>query len=181
VVAEYLSGNLYPVRAAIVETTAGATGRDYLMPFFVRKSVAISQVGWFRKVVTAANVYVGIYNSAGTLLTDCAVDADTSANVWHVVPTSAVNLTAGSIYYALLNQSVDVAGAWPLAQANTTQELVSGPGVYGYALGLGVSGVISGLTTYRKSRVAAAPLASLVMSGWANETGVTPAMGFVPA
>lgn len=169
----YVSNRIFPLGTP----TTGATtaDRDYLVPFIPRKTVTVDNIAWERDNTTAANVYVGIYSSAGTLLTDCAVDTDTVAG-FHTVATTPVTLFPGSGYFFAYNASADVAFSMTTASAEEWARQ------YGLAVELGASGKASSTVyaiAYYKARTNAALLSSLVMSGWSDSSlGVN--MGFVP-
>lgn len=170
-----------PVSISAIDSFGAATvyaaGVDNLIPFTVRADVTIDAVWWHRNNTTAANVYVGIYDAAGNLLTDCAVDANTTAGV-HSVATTPVTLTAGNVYYLALNES---------AQVVTCQDAnVAGPShPLWMALALPVydwrmpSSLGNPTGSFRKSRTAAALPSTQTMTGWTTD----PARhlgGFVP-
>lgn len=88
--------------------TAGAAGEDMLQAFVPRADVTIDKVAWLRASASAADVYVGVYDKTGALLSDCAVDSDTTVTT-HEVSTTAVNLLQGELYFWCMNQSAGVA------------------------------------------------------------------------
>lgn len=179
---EYLSGVLYPARGDGIGTTASVANTDFIVPWAPRKTVTIDKVAWYRDNVTAGNVYVGIYDSAGTLLTDCAVDANTTAG-WHAVNTTNVTLIAGRVYYLCWNASADVAGTLLVSLLATGSPYEPSRTVtdYGYNIAIGVSPPITGGAFAQKARTNAALLSSLVMSGWSQGSDRPPALGVIPA
>ena len=120
----YPSGVPHNLRRMYISNNAssGDINRDYLIAFTARSNVTINRVWWVRANTTAANVFVGIYSATGTLLTDCAVDANTVAGV-HEVTTTNVNLVAGQLYYVALNQSVLVAVSNPVAIGDVADQI----------------------------------------------------------
>lgn len=180
--APFRSGNFYPT--CQLNDADGATitaDRDYLSPLWVRKPVTISHVAFGRVGTTAGNVYVGIYNSAGTLLTDCAVDADTSVGL-HTVSTTAVTLLPTQQYWFCANASAavvhgDLVGNADVQASLSLQET-------GFAIGMGASGYYTSSTSIKyglyKARTNAALLSSLTMTGWTDDNFITHG-GFVVA
>ena len=182
---EYISGNLYPARGLSVGSALMSTNTDYIFPWAPRKLLTVDKVAWYRDAGTAANVYVGLYNSAGTLLTDCAVDSDTTTG-WHAVDTTNVTLSAGQVYYLAANVSGDVMGTWSLTNqtsaGNMSSVYADQVTDYGHNLTIGSAPGTATLPTYSKARTNAALLSSLTMSGWSDSTsGIAPVMGVVAA
>jgi hypothetical protein len=171
---EYLTGVLYPARALGVGSDTSVVNQDYITPFSVRKAATVDKVAWYRDNTTAGNAYVGIYNSAGTLLTDCAVDANTTVG-WHLVETTNIALLAGRIYYCAANVSVDIAGTFGTT-GNTSELALMDVGL-NVAIG-GSGGNMS--NAYTKARTNAALLSSLTLTGWASANAAV-AMGWVSA
>lgn len=170
-----------PVSISALDSFSNATvyaiNVDNLIPFIVRADVAIDAVWWHRNNTTDANVYVGIYDAIGNLLTDCAVDADTTVGV-HSVATTPITLTAGEIYYIALNESAQVA---------TCADVQGSAAIYALQMALALpaydwrmpSALGSPGGSFRKIRTAAELPAAQTMSGW----GPDPARhlgGFVP-
>jgi hypothetical protein len=172
-----------PVYLAVLNNTGNtdyAINQDHLLPFIPRADVTIDAVWWHRLSATVANVYVGIYDATGNLLTDCAVDADTTVGL-HSVATTAVTLDAGQIYYLALNQSAAVVASDTVATADaefSTQ----------IAMRLPASDSRMSTTTptsirmaggFDKARTAAALPATQTMTGWGYTSEVMLG-GFVP-
>jgi hypothetical protein len=153
---------------------------DSLLPFVPRADVTVDTVNWIRASASAANVYVGIYNAAGTLLSDCAVDTDTTTGL-HEVSTTAVNLVAGQLYYWCLNESVAVAACDVTAGSDPeyTPHYMSFLGApFDFSILSSMpSSTRDVLGVVRKSRTADALLSSLTMSGF-EATDDIPAAGF---
>jgi|21_taG_2_1085346.scaffolds.fasta_scaffold44132_2 hypothetical protein len=107
-------------------TSAHSAGKDYFIPLQVRAEVTIDEVFWLRHATTAGNVYVGICDASGNVLTDCAVDSDTTIGL-HAVSTTPVTLSPSTQYYLMFNSSVlnigkadggaNADGEWPLQVA----------------------------------------------------------------
>ncbi|HAH10225.1 MAG TPA: hypothetical protein DCL48_09000 [Alphaproteobacteria bacterium] len=168
----YLSGVLYPC-LNYSGSIASTINRDYLLTFAPRKSVTVDKVAWHRDQATAANIYVGIYSSAGVLLTNCAVDTDTTVG-WHAVDTTNITLLPTQVYFFAINVSADV-----LTIANTTP---GNSADYGGLVQLGVAmSASTGVSGAFKARTNAALLSSLTMSGFTVMGTDIPALGFVPA
>jgi hypothetical protein len=160
-----------------------------IQPFVARGDVTVNEVGWWRANTTAANVYVGIYDKSGTLLTDCAVDAVTTQGL-HAVNTTNVDLTGGEKYYFACNQSAGVICGAPLSQSGFVFEQefawdmlpITGLDVdSGYSLSgsQGTHELGSGMLS--KSRTAAALTAIDVTDGsWTLERAYM-SMGIIPA
>lgn len=162
-VTPYLSDALNTFLPASSATTTSFTlGTDWLVPFTVREQVTIDAVWWHRGNTTAANVYVGIYNSDGALLTDCAVDADTTAG-YHTVSTTPVTLVPNRVYYGAVNQSVQVASRGTVS--SSTDILVLQNFAPRPAMASSVETAWASQMLY-KARANAALLSNLVMSGW---------------
>lgn len=186
---KYRPGNLYPQNPSGIDTTASAANYDYLIPWSPRANMTLDRVAWYRDNSSSANVRVGLYSSAGVLLTDCANDNNTATG-WHLVDTTNVALTANTFYWLCWNSSADVAGTQVQATGTAIadirprfEELVF---EYGLAVGMGAApGVTMDGPYLTKVRTNAALLATLVMSGWStggiSSPSVVPAMGVVPA
>ena len=181
--ASYRAGNLYPALPRAIQTTASAADNDHIVPWLPRATMTLDKVAWYRDIATAANVYVGLYDSAGTLLTDCAVDIDTTTG-WHLVDTTNVTLVAGSFYWLAWNASADVAGTQAFisntsyAAIDPTYDVLAE--LAGLAVGIGTADATISGVAQKKSRINAALLSSLTMSGWALDAA-PPALGVVPA
>lgn len=155
--------------------TSFTVATDWIVPFTVRETVTVDGVWWRRANTTAANVYVGIYDVDGVLLTDCAVDADTTAG-YHVVSTAPVILVPNRVYYGAINQSVLVCVR---NDPSTASDLLTTMGQFAQrpAMMAAVSATWSD-QPLSKARATAALLSNLVMTGW-NGASLYMAGGFV--
>lgn len=180
--APYASGRFYPLTILNnFVANNGDANRDYILPFTPRADVTIDAVGWVRRSTAAANIYVGIYDATGSLLTDCAVDSETSTGL-HEVSTTAVTLSGSTPYYALLNQSVSaIANIDAISTTGAAYPLQ----LTGYAEGFAKLGgtypsspINFGSGVHYKARTAAAPLSSLTMTGWTFDGNLLPHIGF---
>ena len=172
----YFSNVVYPLNNLVGNATASTPAEDWLAPFTPHTTVSIDGVAWLRDITTAANVYVGIYNAAGSLLTDCAVDADTVVGT-KVIATTPVTLTKGQKYYFAWNASADCASHRTNADASATFSTDYGiePDLAAAAT---IGGTIAASTVgYSKARANAALPSTQTMSGWTVET-IQVAMGF---
>jgi hypothetical protein len=181
---KYRAGNLYLANPQAISTGASVADTDYIIPFSPRVSMTLDRVAWYRDIGTAANVRVGLYSSAGTLLTDCAVDTNTTTG-WHLVDTTNVNLQASEFYWLCWNASADCAGT----AANRTQDADANQRPpyadlldrFGLAVGIGTATSVDQRGVAQiKARTNDALLSTLTMSGWA-ETVNPVAMGVIPA
>lgn len=165
----YIPGKIYPFTVAgTVDGALSVVNEDRIFPFVPRKNATLDKVCWYRDNTTAGNAYVGVYSSAGVLLTNCAVDANTTVG-WHAVDTTNVALSASAAYYICINVSVDIAGTM-----NVTRNVPAGDGAieWVYLQGAGIATDLGAATQFiaSKARTNAALLSSLTMSGF---TGVT--------
>lgn len=176
-VVPYLTDALNTFAPCTLGSATLTVNTDWLAPFSVREPVTIDGVFWYRDSATAANVYVGIYDKDLNLLTDCAVDADTTAAAYHVVPTTPVTLLPGKIYYHALNQSVLVAMrgtgdanlfAEAMSPFATRPDMVAAPNIDPVR------------RMYLKARANGALLNPAVLSGW-TPTNLFAVGGFVKA
>lgn len=148
--------------------TACAVNIDYLIPFLCRADVNIDAVWWSRGNTSAGNVYVGLYDADGTLLTDCAVDADTTAG-FHSVSTTPVALTAGSLYYLAMNQSVQVVvcDSGIISDAEYTYWLLNGVPAFDIRMTTTTpSGSNIATASFSKARTNAALPSTQTMNSW---------------
>lgn len=166
--------------------TSNRNNYDILLPFTPVADVTIDQVCWYRVDATAANVYVGIYDNDGNLLTDCAVDADTTVGV-HEVSTTSVALTGGTTYYLAINHSAtcacgDSAGTYTdIENSPIFRGFLEGnqPDTKWYASGTFPANGFRMAIGFEKARTAAALPSTQTTSGWAAQgriylMGVTP-------
>jgi hypothetical protein len=161
-------------------------GHDYLLPFVPRADVTVDKLWWYRYSATAASIYMGLVDSSGNRLDDCAVDSDTTVGI-HEVDTTNFDLTAGTWYGVIINPSASSVASGD--QMGSTDQDLSAQIAYNYAhpmdIGLFASGTFpsSGRTlmTARKSRTAAAVADPTTMTGWAGNIGFIPFIGIVPA
>ncbi|MEM9584788.1 MAG: hypothetical protein AAGA08_16880 [Pseudomonadota bacterium] len=138
----YLSSRIYACNpSAEIQTNAQTLVNTLsLLPFYVRERVTLDGVAWYRNNTNASNVYVGILDSDGDAITDCAVDSNITAGI-HIVSTTNVALDPSSLYYFALNASVAVA-------ARTTGILTGSDADYRAASdSFEAGGIPSGLTT----------------------------------
>ena len=171
----YISGRVYPASEVPPVTTASTPNKDVIFSFSPRQTLTVDAVAWQRDTTTAANVYVGIYAADGTLLTDCAVDSDTTAGT-HAVGTTPITLVKDALYYFCWNASADCGTLRGFASGDSS-------GSFDHIAQYGLDGSLAsdinilGTLAYSKSRTNAALLSSLTMSGFSSEI-VQPAMGF---
>jgi hypothetical protein len=180
---KYRSGNLYPAIGLGIGSGASVANADFIMAFSPRRTMTVDRVAWYRDNTTAANVFVGLYSSAGALLTNCAVDTDTVIG-WHLVDTTNVALVADEFYWLAWNASADVAGTWALASSATLtsisptyEELAMRMGL---AVGIGTADNVMAGVAQQKARTNAALLSNLTMSGFALAS-TCPPLGVVAA
>lgn len=184
--APYLAGRFYPMCLPnqFNLTTGAAADRDYLLPFTPRADVTVDEVGWVRANTTAGNVYVGIYDSSGNLLTDCAVDSDTTAGL-HAVSTTNVALSRGETYYLALNQSAAVANVdvTSTSDAEYTVQQMMGFLNVGFATDQTYGANAAEMTNAAsyKSRSNAALSDPLTLTGFTFDGNSMMHMGIVPA
>lgn len=98
----------------LATTGGGVSNYDLLQPFRARADMTVDKVAWLRHAGSASNVYVGIYDKTGTLLSDCAVDTDTTTST-HEVETTNFDISQGELYFWCLNQS-----SFPVANIDDT-------------------------------------------------------------
>lgn len=152
----------------VAAVTACAVNTDYLIPFLCRADVSVDAVWWQRGNTSAGNVYVGLYDADGTLLTDCAVDADTTAG-FHSVSTTPVALTAGSLYYLAINQSVQVVvcDSCIITDGEYSYWLLNGVPAYDIRMTTSTpTGINMAAASFSKARTNAALLATQTMNSW---------------
>ena len=153
----YISGTLYAVTPATDAAAAVAANRDYVLPFMVRETVIISAVMHSRLTVNAGDIYTGIYNAAGELLTNCAVDSVNTAGI-HTVSTTPASLVPRNVYYFCANSS-----------AASILEYTQGLSDWQFEIGFPRIGAITGDGAgFYKARPAAALLSSLDLTGWTS-------------
>lgn len=153
---------------SVAAVTSCAVNTDYLIPFLCRADVSVDAVWWQRGNTSAGNVYVGLYDADGTLLTDCAVDADTTAG-FHSVSTTPVALTAGSLYYLAMNQSVQVVVCdnGTGADGELTYWLLNGVPAYDIRMTTTTpSGLNIAAASFSKARTNAALPSTQTMNSW---------------
>ena len=93
---------------ALASSTEATANRQYLIPMVPTSDFSIDAVCWNRGEATSGGVYIGIYDRASNLITDCAEDTDTTIGV-HAVSTTEVDLVAGETYFLTLNASANIA------------------------------------------------------------------------
>lgn len=174
--ASYVAGKVYQAIPDDIEgAIASPINTDVIVPFIPRAAINLDKVVWYRDNATAANVYVGLYDAAGVLLTDCAVDTDTGTG-WHLVGTTNVVLRVNQIYYLAWNGSADVAATHRVGAGS--QRYLYFTERYGIQTDLGLS--FAGAA--QKARTNAPLLSTLTLTGWANmASNAAILMGVVPA
>ena len=143
----YFSGNTYltaPIPPNFSSSSMYAH-TDYMYPFSPREDVTIDGLIWYRGYGYTANVYRGIYNAAGTLITDCATDSTVATGI-HEVSTTPVKLNAGELYWDVINQSASVAGSSALSGGAYDEAFANG--VYKNGLALDVIGTLTSSEAY---------------------------------
>ena len=166
--APYIAGKIYGFTSAgTVAATASVVNEDRIFPFIPRRNATLDKVCWYRDNTSAGNAYVGVYSSAGILLTDCAVDADTTVG-WHAVDTTNLALVSTQAYYLCINVSVDIAGTMTV---NQNLPATAGAIDLAYLQDAGIATDLGATTQYivSKARTNAALLSTLTLSGF---TGV---------
>lgn len=160
----YIPGSLQLSSPYIIEGTVyGNANHDHLTPFIPRTDVTIDGVVWRRSLTGAANVYVGLFDSAGQLLTDCAVDANTTAGL-RAVGTTPIALVAGNLYYIGINQSDAILSTHRLSSVQVAQ--TAWLARYGILAGLGATSAGS----VSKARTNAAFPSTIDLTGYSNLT-----------
>lgn len=174
-------GTPYPSGVQIVGpipdtvTAANLADTDYLLPFVPRADVTIDKLWWYRFDATAANIYMGMIDSSGNRLDDCAVDSDTTAGL-HEISSTNFDLTAGNWYGIIINASAGVIGGE--GSAARTDNIMSQQAAYIATNPLPLS-IYSGGTfpvlaerfiQATKSRTNAAVPDPVTMSGFAGAT-----------
>lgn len=174
--APYISGLVYPSFPSAREgATAATVNADYLVPFTPRKAVTVGKIAFDRDQATAANVYVGMYDVSGNLLTNCAVDTDTTTG-WHGVSTTPVDLSPDALYFLALNTSVDVIATHRVGFAEGLSPFV----LERYGVLVPFASAAIGGGGLRKARTNAALPATQTMTGWTSDTQPV-LLGIVPA
>jgi hypothetical protein len=109
------SGNsLWPSLPSGALMQIGASGgadlgynRDYFFFFAPKRTFTFDELMYYHGSSTSAhNTYIGVYDIDGNLLTDCAVDTDTTANTWHAISTTPVTLVEGNVYVTCANTDI---------------------------------------------------------------------------
>ena len=175
----YQPGVFYPAIQLNTFTTAMPVNRDYITPFQPRSIITVGEIGYKRVNYTSGNIYVGIYDFAGNLLTDCAVDANITGG-FHAVSTTPVLLDAGEWYWIAVNASSAVVNADSVVTGDA--ELYgwyATRNMLGYAVDVGFDPILGTfkLTGY-KSRSNAALPSTQTMTGWTADT-FTPFIGVI--
>jgi len=182
------SNRWYPIHQLMqLNLTGGmAANRDYLFPFIPRADVTVDEVGWIRANATAANVYVGIYDLSGNLLTDCAVDSGTGTGL-RAVSTTAFDLTGGETYLMAANQSAAVINSDLAANTDNLfpNQYLGGIMQFGWDTASGASFPSSFVHEQTsggiyKSRSNAALSDPLTISGCTNAGQSVVSMGLIP-
>lgn len=160
-------------------------GIDYLKPFVPRADVTVDKLWWYRAAATSGNAYLGMVDASGNRLDDCAVDAVTTVGL-HEVSTTNFDLTAGNLYYLIMNLSANnIAGGDTLG---TTDEVLSAQAIFAkdeeIDLGIYASGTFptsfQSAITAQKTRTNAAVPDPLTLTGWSGGARIM-LFGAVPA
>lgn len=175
----YQSGQLYlcqPLEAGPSGTPLTAN-QDHIVPFAPRRSVTIDALSIPRKGTDAGTIYLGVYNFAGTLLTDCAGQTDNTEGV-KTVSTTPVTLTANQLYYFACNPSTSTIAASDRLEADGTR-------VNGWLMGFNIDAGSEGhgireIGLFRARTNAVLPSTITLTSGWTG-TNDLPNGGFVVA
>ena len=177
----YKPGVFYPAIQINLLASVITANRDYITPLHPRSIITVGEIAYKRVATTAGDVYVGIYDFAGNLLTDCAVDANTTAGL-HAVSTTPVLLDAGEWYWMAVNASSGVVNGDTI-YANDVESIdwFGSRNMLGYAVDVGfdptaTSGT-SKLSGY-KSRSNAALPSTQTMTGWVADQ-FTPFIGVI--
>jgi hypothetical protein len=179
-------GGIFPRWPETIHSTAVSlsVNTDTLVPFRPRVDVEISDIQFVRPVNTAATVYLAIYDSSGTRVSDAVSDAVTTTGM-HTVSITNVTLTAETLYYIAVNQTVAVVSGDIAALAvtqldpsfissvrNTFEyDLINFDVFSGGSPPSDTTGAVCGVIT--KSRTAAAMPSSLTMTGWTAAAKLT--------
>jgi hypothetical protein len=166
-------------------TNGSQANRKILLPFVPRADVTVDKLWWYRVLASAGNVYMGLVDQSGNRLDDCAVDSDTTVGL-HEIDTTNFDLTAGTWYGIIINQSADVMAADTLAASD---EVISHQMNYFHAhpplLTLYTSGTfptsVIGFAAPFKDVTAAAVPDPETMTGWSGAVSYAPMIGIVPA
>ena len=177
----YQPGVFYPAIQLSSVGTAITANYDYITPFQPRSLITVGEIGYKRVATTAGDVYVGIYDFAGNLLTDCAVDANTTAGL-HAVSTTPVLLDAGEWYWMAVNASSAVVNGDIISGIDPEpKDWYATRNMLGYALDVGFEPTET-QATYKlsayKSRSNAALPSTQTMTGWTQDS-FTPFIGVI--
>jgi len=156
--------------------TQSQVDQDILLPFVPRYDVTIDKLWYYRNASTAGNVYMGAYDNSGNLLSDCAVDSDTTIGL-HEIDSTNFDLTAGNLYYWMFNQSAAVIGGDATGGTDEENAFLN---AYAHAnpfdLAMFSGGTFPSNGRARcyasKTRTNAAPIDPITMSGWDVSTRV---------
>jgi hypothetical protein len=162
-----------PVPTAFADSPTIAN-TDYLFPYIPRSDVTVDSLWFQRRNTTAGSVALAMYDKNGNRLDDCAVDTDTTVG-FHEISSTNFDLTAGELYYWLLNASAAVIEGDShttsfnmIVQSNLVVPIVDGGLFSGGTAPTGAHQVISG----KKTRTTAAPIDPLTMTGWSGSDQV---------
>jgi hypothetical protein len=151
-------GTLTAGNAAYPEADLGI-----FVPFSVPNDVTCRRMFWRNGAVADATIDVGIYGSDGTRLTSSGPTGNTGTNAWQAVDVTDQALSANTLYYMAITNSV--AGAGDTLYRYTTG-LTGGGGYWG------MYGVL------KQASLASSTLpATATMEAWANEADYMPMFG----
>jgi len=183
--APYPSAGYHSIGLGDLANTWGASlssNTDYLFPFVPRADVTVDSLYYLRRF-SGGDVALGMYDNSGNLLSDCALDSVTTAG-YHEVATTNFDLTAGELYWWLINTSS--ASAVTADFLATSDQCISGilsrsievpGGMYSGGTAPTASNNRAGIS---KSRTNAIAPSTITMSGWDATTTIIVG-GIVPA
>ena len=177
----YQPGVFYPAIMLNLLTTIMYQNRDYITPFQPRSSITVGEIAYKRATASTANVYVGIYDFAGNLLTDCAADAEPTVGL-HAVSTTPVLLDAGEWYWIAINAASSLVHGDNIYSADLEpQDWYTTRNMLGYAVDVGFDPIATAGTSKLsgfKSRSNAALPSTQTMTGWTADW-FTPFIGVI--
>jgi len=177
----YKPGVFYPAIMINNLSIIITADRDYITPFQPRSIITVGEIGYKRVNYTSGNIYVGIYDFAGNLLTDCAVDANITGG-FHAVSTTPVLLDAGEWYWIAVNASSAVVNGDSVTSGDPElYDWYNTRNMLGYAVDLGFDPTgPAGTVRFSgyKSRFTAALPSTQTMTGWTVDP-FTPFIGVI--
>jgi hypothetical protein len=153
---------------------------DAIHHFTPRADVTVDKIWWVRRTTGAADVYVGVYDASGTLLSDCAVDSDTTEGL-HEVDTTNFDMTAGRIYYWCINQSAQVAIGDVINSSDPDYFRQYSSVISHDFRNRATGGSVNLIDAKTSSRTNAALLSSITPSSFSSTSNVAMLGGFTPA